>query len=238
MRAYQPGESSDAIAGHGDANVDVAFLAGNPQPHSTATPPQPLGSVSIEERGRLDDLTETLGQLDVAEDGHLRYFGAPSYFNLLGRATYDIATSPEQDFWSMDAPHLIDVDLSLETQTHLLNLYWKWQNPWQYLVHRTAFNRAVERGVYDEYCTPLLLRCVLALGARYCDHSEARSDPSDANSAGDFLVAQAKDILSTEIEHPSTSTAAALAILSLREMSVNKESLGWIYIGKSTSQST
>lgn len=178
----------------------------------------------------MDDLTEIAGQLDIAEDGHLRYFGAPSYFNLLHRNAY----GSDQGAYGIDAasPHdILDIDLTQEAQTHLLDLYWKWQNPWQYLVHRTAFQRAVEQGTYDDYCTPLLLRCILALAARYCDHPDTRLDACNANTAGDLLAAQARDILSVEIEHPSTSTAAALAVLALREMSVNKESLGWIYIG-------
>ncbi|RVX70437.1 hypothetical protein B0A52_05936 [Exophiala mesophila] len=187
-----------------------------------------------QDRGPVDDLAEIAGQLDIAEDGHLRYFGAPSYFNLLRRNAYGSTSNVEQDPYGAGLAvsyDLFDINLPLETQTHLLDLYWKWQNPWQYLVHRTACQRAVDRGTYDDYCTPLLMRCILALAARYCDHSDARLDPHDANTAGDLLAAQAKDILSVEIEHPSTSTAAALALLALREMSVNKESLGWIYIG-------
>ncbi|KIW81447.1 hypothetical protein Z517_04472 [Fonsecaea pedrosoi CBS 271.37] len=184
------------------------------------------------ERGPLDELTETAGQLDIAEDGHLRFFGAPSYFNLLKSAPYLTTRSTKQDDLDLTMqPNTIDVDLSYELQTHLLNLFWRWQNPWQYLIHRQAFCRAFESRLYDEYCTPLLLRCVLALGSRYCDHPGPRLDARDANTAGDLLAAQAKDILSVEIEHPSTSTTAALAILALREMSVNKETLGWIYIG-------
>lgn len=187
------------------------------------------------DRGPVDDLAEIAGQLEIAEDGHLRYFGAPSYFNLLRRNAYGSTSNVEQDPYGIGPAlsyDLFDIDLPLDTQTHLLDLYWKWQNPWQYLVHRTACQRAMDRGTYDDYCTPLLLRCILALAARYCDHSDARLDPQDANTAGDLLAAQAKDILSIEIEHPSTSTAAALALLALREMSVNKESLGWIYIGE------
>ncbi|KIX92443.1 uncharacterized protein Z520_11918, partial [Fonsecaea multimorphosa CBS 102226] len=193
---------------------------------------QELNPRPATERDPVDELTETTGQLDVAEDGHLRFFGAPSYFNLLRSAPYMTTGSIRQDDLDLTMqPNTIDIDLSHELQIHLLDLYWKWQNSWQYLIHRGAFCRAFECGLYNEYCTPLLLRCVLALASRYCDHPGPRLDPSDANTAGDLLVAQAKDILSIEIEHPSTSTVAALAVLALREMSVNKETLGWIYIG-------
>ncbi|KAL3470964.1 hypothetical protein BJX99DRAFT_238434 [Aspergillus californicus] len=50
-------------------------------------------------------------------------------------------------------------------------------------------------------------------------------------TAGNALAEQAKAILHFEMESPITSTVASLAILALQEMSVNKEPLGWTYIG-------
>ncbi len=207
---------------------------GDQEFQSTIPPAERTDPEASADGDPVGDLIDTVGQLSIAEDGQLRYFGAPSYFNLLRSAPHVTTTSPEQDNHGRDIPipgNYLDIGLSLQSQKHLLDLYWRWQNPWQYLVHRTAFSRAVERGIYDDYCTPLLLRCILSLAARYCDHPAARLDPGDGNTAGELLAIQAKDILSIEIEHPSTSTAAALAIMALREMSVNKESLGWTYIG-------
>jgi Fungal specific transcription factor domain len=184
-------------------------------------------------------LTDIYGRLDIAEDGHLRYFGASSYFNMLKRPQYDSDTAgphSPSSFGSTTFPlhSPTRVDLPNEVQNHLLDLYWKWQNPWQYLVHKDAFCRALEQGHYDEYCTPLLLHSVLALAARYSDDTSLRTDPSDANTAGDALQRTAKIILQSEVEHPTVSTVVSLANLPLREMSTNKEALGWTYIGEIT----
>ncbi|OJJ42372.1 hypothetical protein ASPZODRAFT_105265 [Penicilliopsis zonata CBS 506.65] len=189
-------------------------------------------------RDPVDDLTDIYGRLDVAEDGHLRYFGASSYFNMLRRPPYDGDTtarghlpmlSPSPALSSFPAP--TQVDIPREVQDHLLDLYWTWQNPWQYLVHKDAFCRALEQGRHDEYCTPLLLHSVLALAARYSDDISLRTDPADANTAGDRLQWTAKSILQSEVEHPTVSTVVSVAILALREMSTNREAIGWTYIG-------
>ncbi|OKL62053.1 hypothetical protein UA08_02149 [Talaromyces atroroseus] len=187
------------------------------------------------QRDPVDDLTDIYGRLDVAEDGHLRYFGASSYFNMLKRPQYDGSTAkphvPSLSSTAFQAHMPTRIDLPHEVQNHLLDLYWKWQNPWQYIVHKDAFCRALEQGHHDEYCTPLLLHSVLALAARYSDDISLRTDPLDANTAGDALQRTAKFILQSEVEHPTVSTVVSLAILALREMSTNKEAIGWTYIG-------
>jgi hypothetical protein len=185
----------------------------------------------------VDDLTDLYGRLGVAEDGHLRYFGAPSYFNLLRRSQATKLTQQPLDLASRrdSSRNLIDTGLPEELQTHLLDLYWQWQNPWQYLVHKGAFREALKKGQYDEYVTPLLLHSVLALASRYSDRVELRTVAEDSNTAGERLAEQAKVILASEIENPTTSTVAALAILSLCAMALNKEALGWIYVGENNS---
>lgn len=187
-------------------------------------------------RDPVDDLTNMYGRLDIAEDGHLRYFGASSYFNMLNRPQYDGSTAnplhPSLSSTPFPSHTPISTDISNEVQDHLLGLYWKWQNPWQYLVHKDAFCRALQKGRHDEYCTPLLLHSVLALAARYSDDVSLRTDPLDANTAGNALHQKAKVILQSETEHPTVSTVVSLALLALREMSTNKEAIGWTYIGK------
>lgn len=46
----------------------------------------------------IHNLTQILGHLDVVEDSHLHYFGAPSYFNLLRRSQYP-ATSIDDNIY-------------------------------------------------------------------------------------------------------------------------------------------
>ena len=183
------------------------------------------------ERDLIHHLTQTYGHLDIAEDGYLRYFGAPSYFNLLRRPQYESKAEVDEIDEIKLHEQEISSGLSPDTQSHLLDLFWTWQNPWQYLVHKRLFCEALERRRYDDYCTPLLLQSILALSARYSDCVEVRDAPDQPHTAGNALGDQAKAILHFEIERPTTSTVVAVAILALREMSVNKEALGWTYMG-------
>ena len=194
---------------------------------------QSASTTSSETNDLIRDLTQLYGHLDIAEDGHLRYFGAPSYFNLLRRSQYHPSTAEIADDStdSEDAYHEISSGLAVEVQSELLDHFWTWQNSWQYLVHKRIFCNAIEEGAYNTYCTPLLLQCVLALAARYSNRVEVQDSPDMPETAGNALAEQAKAILHFEMESPTTSTVASLAILALREMSFNKEALGWTYVG-------
>lgn len=123
------------------------------------------------------------------------------------------------------------ITLSDELQNHLLDLYWRWQNPWQYLVVKEAFLRDLYVDHTGRFSSPLLLSAILALAARYSDRLEVRIDPADANTAGDALAEQAKLLLLYESESPRITTVQAAAILSLRETATDKEALGWTYCG-------
>lgn len=201
-----------------------------------STLPPTTAPKTDDEKDLLHDLTQLYGHLDIAEDGHLRYFGAASYFNLPRRSQYEAA--PKDDLKGPhddeEEYHTIVSGLSIEVQTELLDHFWTWQNPWQYLVHKKVFCEDLRSGTYTKYCTPLLLQCILALSARYSDHEEVRASPDQPETAGNALADQAKAILHFELESPTTSTVAAIGLLALREMSVNKEALGWTYTGLPT----
>ncbi|KAK4962429.1 hypothetical protein LTR10_000055 [Elasticomyces elasticus] len=228
LRQYEPQSSKRDLPGLYTVVPDI--LA---SPNSPVLSAQPLLDQQHKEKDLTDDLTRLYGHLDIAEDGHLRYFGAPSYFNLPRRPQYQAAPEKngEDSEEDEDEYHYISSGLDADLQSEVLELFWKWQNPWQYLIHKRMFCDALQKGVYDDYCTPLLLQCILSLGARYSDRIELRDFPDQPETAGNALTNQAKAILHMEVEHPTTSTVAALALLGLRVMSVNQEALGWTYVG-------
>lgn len=51
----------------------------------------------------------------------------------------------------------------------------------------------------------------------------------------EFFGDRAKSILETELESPSVATIQALVILSFHEIGNGKDTRGWLYSGKSTS---
>lgn len=56
---------------------------------------------------------------------------------------------------------------------------------------------------------------ILAVGSRYSDRIDVRSDPDDPNTAGKFFLEQAKRRLYSEMERPNLTTIQALAIIGI-----------------------
>ncbi|KAL2205942.1 hypothetical protein CC79DRAFT_1357941 [Sarocladium strictum] len=189
-------------------------------------------------RSPMRDISDRLGDLNLGEDGQVHYFGSRSNFSLLktGPTAGSVISARELE---RQAANTLDrlglrVEVSEELRNHLLDLFWTWQNTWQYIVVKDQFMNDLCGKMSGQNATPLLLSAVLALAARYSDRIELRTDPLDPNTAGDALAEQAKMILFYESQAPKVSTIQAAALLSLRETATNKEALGWTYIGMAT----
>jgi hypothetical protein len=63
------------------------------------------------------------------------------------------------------------------------------------------------------YSSPLLLTCILALGSRYCDRIEVRSDPTDSNTAGKRFIERAEKLVQHDLRWPKITTIQSLAIM-------------------------
>lgn len=193
---------------------------------------------SEDEPDPLSELTGLVGRLNVTDDGQLHYFGSQSSLNLFKgplNATPQATPRRMQTLGINAAAQLgLLVTISAELQDHLLELYWRWQNPWNYIVHKGAFLASL-RGENDgRYCSPLLLSSIFAIAARYSDRPELCSVPGDLSTAGNAFCEQAKVLLLYESEAPSVATVQAACILALRIMSDGKEALGWLYCGNAT----
>ncbi|KAF4779066.1 fungal specific transcription factor [Colletotrichum scovillei] len=191
--------------------------------------------------GPLSDLTGLVGRLNVTEDGQLHYFGSQSSYNLVHEQPRDSATDPREPSLKMQRQGLLAaaqlgkmVTVPDELQAHLLELYWRWQNPWNYVIHKSAFLRSYRGEDDGTYCSPLLLCSIFAIAARYSDRPELRSVPDDPSTAGDAFGEHAKILLLYESEAPTITTVQAACLLALRIMSDGKEALGWLYSGNAT----
>lgn len=199
------------------------------------SPGTPVETKKSDLRDPIEELTQRAGRLNIGEDGQLRYFGAQSNYHLVHGPIYNEATASIQDLQDIGlvTAGLLGkaVNVSQELQNHLLELYWRWQNPWLYMIHKESFMSDYRNGGRGKFCSPVLLYAIFALSSRYSDRVEVRSDPEDPHSAGNGFAEQAKILLQHECEAPTTTTVQAASLLSLRWMSENKESLGWLYIG-------
>lgn len=103
--------------------------------------------------------------------------------------------------------------ISEELRAHLIDLYFEWDQPWLQVVNETLFRQSLANG--GRYCSPLLLNCILALGSRYCDSLEVRTDPNDSNTAGKAFIAEAERLIRHDLRWPKITTIQSLALMGV-----------------------
>lgn len=152
--------------------------------------------------------------LNFDADGEMRFFGPTS-----GRLQFAAqGVSPEKDSNARVeteplASTAYDAFVPTELETHLIDLYFAWEQPWYQIVDEDLFRDSMaNRG---RYFTPLLLYSILAMGSRYSDRIETRTDANDPNTAGRFFLEQAKTLLHREMERPSLTTIQALGLIGM-----------------------
>jgi hypothetical protein len=127
--------------------------------------------------------------------------------------------------------------VSQDLHDHLLDLFWRWQNTWQYFVPRKLFIFSMEAAggnPFGRFHSPLLLSAIYALASRYSDRPEVRTDPQDPDTAGDKFMERAKFMLPYESEAATTQTVQAVALLTICETAHDKETLAFITSGMAT----
>lgn len=173
------------------------------------------------------------GRFHISKTGQLRFYYSRNHQLLSSDA--GISTKEAQTRGYTVAQQLVGVAaVSDELQSHLLDLFWAWQNSWHYLVPEQAFLRDLHVEHSGRSCSPLLLLAIFAVASRYSDRPEVRLDANDPDSAGELFATQAKVMLNYEFESPTTMTVQAAALLSVREMAMDLESSSWVYCGIAT----
>ncbi|EAA59284.1 hypothetical protein AN4185.2 [Aspergillus nidulans FGSC A4] len=186
----------------------------------------------------IDELTESFEgrlafeeSLNFEKDGELRYFGPTS-----GRLQFQSSSALHAE---ETVPSIADCDradavtakngISEYIQDHLIGLYFTWEHPWFSVVDERLFRDGMSSG--GRYWSPLLHFSILALGSRFTDRVDVRSDPSDPNTAGKLFLEHAKNYLHKEMETPSLTTIQALAILGMFYIATGADAAGWLHHG-------
>ncbi|KAL4733168.1 fungal-specific transcription factor domain-containing protein [Aspergillus similis] len=186
----------------------------------------------------IDELTESFeGRLAFEEslnfdkDGELRYFGPTS-----GRLQFQSSsalhaeeTVPSTAFCDRADAVTAEIGLSEHIQGHLIELYFTWEHPWFAVIDERLFRADMSSG--GRYWSPLLHFSILALGSRFTDRVDVRSDPNDPNTAGKFFLEHAKYYLGKEMETPSLTTIQALVILGMFYIATGADAAGWLHHG-------
>lgn len=103
--------------------------------------------------------------------------------------------------------------VSDELKSHLIDLYFTWEQPWYQVVDERLFRESMESD--GRFFSHLLLNCILAAGSRYSDQLEIRLDASDSNTAGKLFLENAEILLHYELKWPNITTIQSLAIMSI-----------------------
>lgn len=187
-------------------------------------------------------LSSKIGELRL-EDGSVRFIGGTS--NLLyGDAPSDNGDDSDMDLHAGQPEEQAITSWTTVTSNpdviiHLLNMYFTWHYTFFTTLSKTLFWRDFYRGKTEgvkrktEYCSPLLVNAMLALGCHFSSSPAAREDPEDSATAGDHFFKEAKRLINEgdEYEKPRITTVQALALMSVREAGCGREPRGWVYSG-------
>ena len=193
------------------------------------------------------ELSGKMGKLRL-DNGSLSIIGGTSNLIFMesgtdgedgGSSTDDSEQYEEQEYaitsWTM-------VTSNPDLVVHLLNMYFAWHYTYFTTLSKRLFYRDFQRGktAHDtkrktEYCTPLLVNAMLALGCHFTSWPQARAVPGDSATAGDHFFREAKRLIleNDEHENPRLATVQALALMSVREAGCGREARGWVYSGMS-----
>ncbi|KAK5017931.1 Nitrogen assimilation transcription factor nit-4 [Cryomyces antarcticus] len=192
-------------------------------------------------------LSGQMGELRL-DEGTVRYIGGTSNLIFLGSAAdYEdtgSGTSSIDQYQQQENPITSWTAVTLDSALiiHLLNMYFTWHYTYFTTLSKTLFCRDFLLGKpppdtrrKTEYCTPLLVNAILALGCHFTSMSAAREDPEDSTTAGDHFFKEAKRLILENDEHekPKLTTVQALALMSVREAGCGREAKGWVYSGMS-----
>ena len=189
-------------------------------------------------------LSSKLGELRL-DDGSIRYIGGTSNLLYLGSNQVDDALQDRSDQHAYQQHENPITSWTTVTQDqnlviHLLNMYFTWHYTFFTTLSKSLFYRDFSIGRpangtrrQIEYCTPLLVNVMLALGCHFTSHRNARENPDDSATAGDHFFKEARRLLieDGEYERPRLATVQALALMSVREAGCGREGKGWTYSG-------
>jgi hypothetical protein len=208
----------------------------------------PLASPSLAAKPTFESqLSGKMGELRL-EDGSTRYIGGTSHLIYLGagsEGTDSPASYANVEQYQQQANPITSwttVTSDPELVSHLINMYFCWHYSFFTTLPKSLFFRDFALGKpppgsrrKTEYCTPLLVNAMLALGSHFTSWPAARAIREDSATAGDHFFKEAKKLILEGDLHevPALTTVQALALMSVREAGCGREAKGWVYSGMS-----
>lgn len=191
-------------------------------------------------------LSGKMGELRL-EDGSTRYIGGTSHLIYMGAGNHpdespDVAAVEQYPPVQDPLTSWTTVTTDPELVRHLINMYFCWHYSFFTTLSKHVFMKEFQLGRpppgsrrKTEYCTPLLVNAMLALGCHFTSWPGARAVRDDSATAGDHFFKEAKRLILEDDLHevPALPTVQALALMSVREAGCGREAKGWVYSGMS-----
>lgn len=165
----------------------------------------------------MDQLAGRMGSLQIAGDGKLRFFGATSNLHILytgDRRSPSCRGSTNQDSQAvLDRAGVGDI-IDAELESHLLRLYFAWEDPSIHVVDEEVFYRDQAKckihnrpsNFYSETLANAMCAVGAALTPRHCAELP--------QPMVEFFAARCKALLDAELDSPTLSTVSSLVIIS------------------------
>ncbi|EKG19267.1 Transcription factor fungi [Macrophomina phaseolina MS6] len=184
----------------------------------------------------IKQISTRMGSLQLAPDGHLRYYGATSNILCDFPDTDHHQTRRSVRKEGRDVLEAANLDKSVDPaiEEHLINLYFAWQDPFFHVVDEKMYRigrdewrlQSKDVGYYSEVLTNAMCAAGAAFDARY--HPNFVTWPK---SLADYFADRAKALLELEMDSPCLATVQALVILGGHEMACKRDARGWLYSG-------
>lgn len=104
---------------------------------------------------------------------------------------------------------------------HLMSLYFCWVYPIFASFSKEHFLEDFRAG-NERHCSSLLVNAILALGCRFSNQANTRTDPQDSDTAGNHFFAEALRLLQEQGDRHKLTTIQALGLMSIREASCGR----------------
>jgi hypothetical protein len=153
----------------------------------------------------------------------------------------EVQASPSSDEASMDSfkhgSRWTDLSLSDTIIEQLLLLYFCWEYPIFSCLSKHHFVKDFNSGK-GRYCSALLLNAILAVGCRFSDHVEARTDPDNSETAGMHCYAEAERLLKICHKERSVTIVQSMILMSTWNASRGDYRKARFYAGQSIRMAT
>ncbi|EEA24192.1 hypothetical protein TMatcc_007265 [Talaromyces marneffei ATCC 18224] len=148
------------------------------------------------------------------------------------RSIMDVERLSDIPVYQVPAKPWVTVTDDDELVSHLISLWFTWNNPYYNFVHRETFIRDMQAGKLDcKYCSPLLVNAILAEASALSDYVEVFGTPNDAATRGEMFLNEARRLMATMDDFSTLPTIQGLAVLSVAMAVIGKDRSGSMYLG-------